>query len=68
MNERIVIQVVMQSYSTRLRLMFTLYGKAVAPAQKPYRLGLLFTHIKERRFERDFCNGAKLRRGESDIG
>ena len=48
MNKRIVIQVVMQSYSTRLRLMFTLYGKAVAPAQKPYRIGLLFTHIKER--------------------
>lgn len=48
MNKRIVIQVVMQSYSTRLRLMFTLYGKAVAPAQKPCRIGLLFSHIKER--------------------
>ena len=24
--------------------MFTLYGIAVAPAQKPYRIGLLFTH------------------------
>ena len=48
MNKRIVIQVVMQSYSTRLRLMFTLYGKAVPQAQKPYRIGLLFTHIKER--------------------
>ena len=48
MNKRIVIQVVMQSYSTRLRLMFTFYGIAVAPAQRPYRIGLLFTHIKER--------------------
>ena len=25
--------------------MFTLYGIAVAPALKPYKIGLLFTHI-----------------------
>ena len=37
MNKRIVIQVV--------KAMFTLYGIAVAPALKPYKKGLLFTHI-----------------------
>ena len=44
---------------------FTLYRIALAPARKPYRIWLLFTH-------RGFCNGAKLCRvdlnGQSHIG
>ena len=42
-----------------VQAMFTLVNKiAFAQLQKPYRIGLLFIHIKERRFRRDYCNGA----------
>ena len=30
-----------------------------APVQKPYKIGLLFTHMHERLWWRDFCDGVK---------
>ena len=38
-----------------------LYRITFAPAQKPYHIGLLFTH---KWFRRDFCYGGKLRRAD----
>ena len=43
--------------------MFTLYPIAFAPARKPHRIRLLFTH-KKRWFQRDFCNRTQLCRAD----
>ena len=39
--------------------MLTLYRITLAPARKPYRIGLLFTH-NNGDFRRDFCNGRNI--------
>ena len=49
------------------KAMFTLYRIAFAPARKPYRIRLLFTH-ENGDFGANFCNGANLRRADLDSG
>ena len=43
--------------------MFTLYWIAFAPARKPYRIRLLFTH-ENGDFGANFCDGVKLRQSD----
>ena len=43
--------------------MFTLYRIALAPARKPYQIGLLFTHKNDNDNDNDNDNAAMLRHG-----